>query len=75
MKSAEAVSLALSIAGEDEAFAAALDESGEFAGSIEESGDIKVKSGDAEVTVPAGMIGGEPAEESADGDMPPEAAE
>jgi hypothetical protein len=69
--SAEAAALALSIAAEDEAFSAALDESMECAVRLEESGDVVLKSGDAEVTVPAAMIdGGGESDEPAEGDAP-----
>jgi hypothetical protein len=69
--SAEAAALALSIAAEDEAFAAALDETMECAVRLEESGDVVLKSGDAEVAVPAAMIDdeGEP-DEPAEGESP-----
>jgi hypothetical protein len=70
MTSTEAAALALSIAAEDEAFAAALDETGEFAGAIQESGDITLTSGAAEVVVTAAMLGGE-SDEPAEGDAPP----
>jgi hypothetical protein len=72
--SAEAAALALSIAAEDEAFSAALDATMEFAGRLEESGDVVLTSGDAEVTVPAAMIDGE-SDEPAEGEAPEAPAE